>query len=620
MTRRSPLYVCAALAAAMLAPDAWAQGRPKKLDQALSDGVYSGSNSGSGGGQTRVIVQYREGSGDKVRRRAEARGGKVRTQHQIINAVSIEVDGKDIQSLVNDPDVLNISLDARVRSDARRDENRGGGSGNPAQKKGPGKKIENAHLLRDILGAPAGLTGREVGVAIIDSGIAATPDLAVAATFDFTGSGEPVLIDPRDDYGHGTHVAGLIAGNGTLSSGKYRGIAPSVRLYSFKVLDEKGQGYTSDVIEALDMAAQYPEYIQIINLSLGHPIYEPAATDPLVQAVERAVRKGILVVTSAGNHGEDEQDAIGYGGITSPGNAPSALTVGSMKTLNTVSRLDDAISRFSSRGPTWFDGLVKPDVVAPGENLVAISTTNTRLYSKESLRADVAPYIRLTGTSMATAVTTAVAALIIEANYLDEGYGKPLTPNAIKAILQHSALQVPDFDPLTPDVLEQGAGGVNAGGAVALARAIEPSAPLGAYWLETPVVESSTFDGVALPWSEHIVWGDSVVGNDAIYWNLPTWDEHIVWGDSIDWGSAVDWHIVWGDSIGGLGGTTAWHIVWGDLFEGGIDVVSESFLTWSNQIVWGDHLVWGEAEHIVWGDLLDQHIVWGDAEVDLYTR
>jgi serine protease AprX len=410
-------------------------------------------------------------------------------------------------------------------------------------------------------------------------------------------------VTPSDDYGHGTHIAGLIAGNGRLSWGKYAGIAPGARLYSLKVLDANGEGYTSDVIEAIDFAAEHPEYIQIINLSLGHPVYESSATDPLVQAVERAVRKGILVVVSAGNYGYNRLTGIlGYGGITSPGNAPSALTVGSMDTENTVSRLDDAVSKFSSRGPTWIDGRIKPDIVAPGENLVAISTTSTKLYGKEQLRTDIDPYIRLTGTSMAAAVTTGVAALIMEANLVDEGAGTPLTPNTIKGIFQHTAIAVPDLDPSIPDVLEQGAGGLNADGAVALARAIDPAAPLGSSWLETALPSMSIFDGVLFPWAQHIVWGDHLVWGDAILFNLPSWDEHIVWGD----------HILWGDF-------SDEHIVWGDRFEGS-SVVAKSFLAWSNQIVWGDHLVWSEFNDIIrWADLYDEHIVWGDTVDGLLT-
>src|SRR5699024_2732564 len=111
--------------------------------------------------------------------------------------------------------------------------------------------------------------------------------------------------------------------------------------------------------------------IDVINLSLGHPVYEPASTDPLVRAVERAVRAGIVVVTAAGNIGMDTEGDAGYAGITSPGNAPSAITVGAADTRGTVRIGDDRVASFSSRGPTWFDGFAKPDLVAPGVGLTS---------------------------------------------------------------------------------------------------------------------------------------------------------------------------------------------------------------------------------------------------------
>src|SRR5262249_6616344 len=149
--------------------------------------------------------------------------------------------------------------------------------------------------------------------------------------YDFTDSANPKPRDPKDDYGHGTHVAGLIASSGAYSNSLYQGIAPGVHLVVMKVLDDKGQGQTSDVVNALNFAVANKAAlgIAVINMSLGHPVYEPAATDPLVQAVEQAVRAGIVVVISAGNNGGDPvTHEVGYAGITSPANAPSAITVG----------------------------------------------------------------------------------------------------------------------------------------------------------------------------------------------------------------------------------------------------------------------------------------------------
>ena len=132
----------------------------------------------------------------------------------------------------------------------------------------------------------------------------------VTAFYDFT-TGGIVSSYPYDDYGHGTHVAGTIGGSGALSSNRdYRGLAPNVKLVVLKVLDKNGAGYTSDVIRAVDFAVanRVSLGIQIINLSLGHPIFEPAATDPLVQAVERATRAGVIVVAAAGNYGKNRDD------------------------------------------------------------------------------------------------------------------------------------------------------------------------------------------------------------------------------------------------------------------------------------------------------------------------
>ena len=134
------------------------------------------------------------------------------------------------------------------------------------------------------------------------------------------------------------------------------------------MLDSNGAGYTSNVIKAVEFAVANRTSlgIHIINLSLGHPIYEPAANDPLVLAVESAVRAGIVVVVSAGNNGQDDTGAIGYAGISSPGNAPSAITVGTVDHKNTAWPYDDTVAPYSSRGPTWFDGFAKPDILAPG--------------------------------------------------------------------------------------------------------------------------------------------------------------------------------------------------------------------------------------------------------------
>ncbi len=178
-------------------------------------------------------------------------------------------------------------------------------------------------------------------------------------------------------------MADILGADGSDGSSKYRGVAPEVRFVGLKVLDQDGAGYASDVVAALEFATEhrYALGIDIINLSLGHPIYEPAGTDPLVQAVEAAVRAGIVVVTSAGNFGTHPAiGKVGYAGLTSPGNAPSAITVGSVDTRDTVMRADDRIPDYSSRGPTWYDAYAKPDLVAPGDELIADTGTQSGLW------------------------------------------------------------------------------------------------------------------------------------------------------------------------------------------------------------------------------------------------
>jgi serine protease AprX len=168
---------------------------------------------------------------------------------------------------------------------------------------------------------PTSGVGTGVGVAVIDSGINNSSEFygRIKAFYDFTQGG--IATTPSDAFGHGTHVASLIAGSGYRSAGTIRGVAPGANLIGLKVLDANGQGNTSDVISAIEFAIQNKNAlgIDIINLSLGHPPLEANATDPLVQAVEQAAQAGIIVVTAAGNFGTNPNTGqMGYAGITSP--------------------------------------------------------------------------------------------------------------------------------------------------------------------------------------------------------------------------------------------------------------------------------------------------------------
>ncbi len=216
-------------------------------------------------------------------------------------------------------------------------------------------------------GALPALTGKGITVAVIDSGID-TRHKALAGrvlhTEDFTGG------DGKDRFGHGTHVAGIIAGQtGRTADGReFRGIASDAYLVNLRVLGEDGSGLASDVIEAIDWAIEHrKEYnIRVINLSLGAPVLQPYRDDPLCEAVERAVRAGIVVVAAAGNYGQAADGSLVMGMITSPGNSPYVLTVGAIDTHETAQRSDDTLAAYSSRGPTRYDLVLKPDLAAPG--------------------------------------------------------------------------------------------------------------------------------------------------------------------------------------------------------------------------------------------------------------
>src|SRR4029453_18007411 len=211
------------------------------------------------------------------------------------------------------------------------------------------------------------ITGRNIGVAVLDSGITIVAELRgqVRARVD--------MIDPKgtgaDEWGHGTLVAGIIAGAGTVESNG-RGVAPGAHLVSVKVLGADGSGHISDLIAGIDwVVANRQRYqIDVINLSLGSLPMQSWRDDPVCQAIERAWRLGVVTVAAAGNHGKDANGVEVLGAVTSPGNCPYAITVGAVNTKGTPFRSDDVMTTYSSRGPTA-DGLLKPDLLAPGNKI-----------------------------------------------------------------------------------------------------------------------------------------------------------------------------------------------------------------------------------------------------------
>ena len=452
------------------------------------------------------------------------------------------------------------------------------------------------------------VSGAGVTVAVIDSGVQPSADVPasrIKAFVDFVNG----YSSAYDDYGHGTHVAGIIAGNGAKSNGKFTGVAPGANIVALKVLDSRGGGSTSDVLAALDWVTQnYLAYnIRVVNLSIGHPIFEKADYDPLVLAVEELTRRGVVVTVAAGNMGKLKTTGqIVYQSVTSPGNARGALTVGATNTKGTLERTDDVVADFSGRGPTRLDKAIKPDVVAPGYAIAAYVpgyAYMTLAYPQLMLAGG---YMRLNGTSMATPLVAGIAALMLEAN-------PGLSSHTVKAVMQYTAQRLNGFD-----VVTQGAGEVNAAGAVRLAKLINPSAPLGTKWVKSaqpPTRGDLLFNEVA-HWGRATIWNESVHTGLEVYMRLAQWDDNIVWGmnDNIVWG--MDENIVWGatDNVNATMMVDD-NIVWGMTDDNIVWGMTDDNIVWGMQddnIVWGmdENIVWGMDDNMVWG-MSDDNIVWG---------
>jgi serine protease AprX len=283
------------------------------------------------------------------------------------------------------------------------------------------------------------ITGKGVGVAVIDTGIAGgMPDFrspgSSASRVVASAVTNPDAQTPSDTYGHGTHVAGIIAGNGWARSysdplrGKYVGIAPDANLVSVKVSDDDGNASVLDVIYGLqfvvDNKAAYN--IRVVNLSLESATPSSYKTDPLDAAVESAWLKGIVVVAAAGNHGT-APDAVSY----APGNDPYAITVGAYDDQASNADGDDSRTSWSSRGVTQ-DGFAKPEIHAPGSGIVSTLAPNSAFSRMcQSCIVD-GEMIRAGGTSMAAPMISGTVALMLQAF-------PNLTPNQVKGVLTRTA-------------------------------------------------------------------------------------------------------------------------------------------------------------------------------------
>jgi serine protease AprX len=342
-----------------------------------------------------------------------------------------------------------------------------------------------------------------------------------------------------DPNGHGTHVAGILVGNGSHSpEGRLAGIAPQANLVSVRVLDDVGSGTTSGVLAGLQwILAHKDEYgIRVVNVSLGHPVYEPLEVDPLVQAVDALWDSGVVVVCSAGNAGRD-----GYVTITSPCNSRKVITVGATNDHQTPEITDDTITTYTSRGPTALDLVAKPDLVAPGNRIVSARAAGSYLDSlfpdrrvaADPNQPDVAEYFEMSGTSMSAPIVAGTAALMLEQD-------PSLNPGTVKARLMMSARKPVVGDPLVTgagmlDIL----GALQATGYVADAPSPKtiPDPCTGLIGFENTAVlwGNEAFSLMAL-WSSAVIWTDPTAAYEAILWSAgELWPASEVWPETELW-------------------------------------------------------------------------------------
>lgn len=226
-------------------------------------------------------------------------------------------------------------------------------------------------------------------VVILDSGMDVHPDLAgnLRMFIDFVHQKN----EPYDDYGHGTHIAGIIAGSGKMSGGRYRGYAPGCPLYILKILDEHGEGRREDVKKALAWIEAHKEHydLKILNFSLGSGPGNPGNQKKIMEMVDHMVEKGMIVIAAAGNLGP------GRGSVTAPGSSKKVITVGASDMLSFT-------SVYSGRGPTK-DCVCKPDIVFPGTNIMSCCAACEKKGS----------YCAKSGTSMSSAAVSGLTARLL---------------------------------------------------------------------------------------------------------------------------------------------------------------------------------------------------------------
>jgi serine protease AprX len=355
-------------------------------------------------------------------------GGTVTRFLPVIDGLAATLPADAVTGLSGSEGVRVVSLDREVQV-------QGGGSSTAADSK-------YRRAVRAEETARAGKTGAGVTVALIDTGIADVGDLqgrVRTITDDITGATSRCVNLSGDDgcgdsYGHGTFIAGIIAGTGAASDGEHAGVAPGADLVSIKIAGADGSSDVSNVIAGIQWAVSFKDRygIKVLNLSLGTDGTQTYRTDPLNYAVEKAWSSGMVVVVAASNRGPAPRT------ISKPGDDPWVITVGAVDDHGTPGLGDDTLPNFSSHGPTAADGLAKPDLVAPGAHIVSLRAPGSSIDRQFPNYVGTA-YRRGSGTSMATGVVSGSVALMLEAN-------PGMTPDRVKYALTSTARRVASDD------------------------------------------------------------------------------------------------------------------------------------------------------------------------------
>lgn len=429
-------------------------------------------------GRVDVVVTLTPGSAGRI---ADLPGAEVKREFTFINSHHLSVPVQALPALQRNPNVLWVSPDSDLKFTAV----------GADQLKTIYNQIANAPAAWS-----AGHTGSGVTVAVLDSGIAKTPDIAGNyLRINIHGT------DSYDHFGHGTHVAGVINGAGNRG---YQGVAPGARVVSLKVSDDRGAGTASDLIKGLEWVYLYGKShgVRVVNLSVqsGHP--ESYKTSPVAAAVEKLWFSGFVVVAASGNQGADPS-AAWY----PPGNDPIIITVGAVDDNGTISTDDDTLAAFSSRGLSQ-DGFYRPDIVAPGRRIVSVLAPDSAWVTSFPDRIVDDGYIRMSGTSFAAPMVAGAAAILLEQN-------PGLTPDQIKWALTTSARPYGG--------MRDKARLVDVGGSLELVQRSQVG--IANQGIAPNVYNAAGASRISSVWDQ-IYW-------DQIYWDQIYWDQ-IYW-DQIYW-------------------------------------------------------------------------------------